>query len=85
MVFVQNSAFSNSKAQSYITEVIAASPSVDQTVPWPVFPQLQTAPRVLPLRVAAMFKILVSLFGLVTIFKSFLFLIYSCHGIISPA
>lgn len=55
----KNSAFSNSKAQSYITEVIAASPSVDQTVPLPVFPQLQTAPRVLPLRVAAMFKILV--------------------------
>lgn len=56
---VKNSAFSNSKAESYITEVIARSPSVDQTVQLPMFPQFQTAPRALPLRVAAMFKILV--------------------------
>ncbi|XP_059433464.1 ABC transporter D family member 1 isoform X1 [Corylus avellana] len=55
----KNSSLSNSKAQSYITKVRAVSPSVDQTVPLPVFPQLQTTPRVLPLRVAAMLKILV--------------------------
>jgi len=72
MVFVQNSAFSNSKAESCITEVIARSPSVDQTVQLPLFPQFQTAPRALPLRVAAMFKILVNLFGSVMIFKSVL-------------
>ncbi|XP_041002944.1 ABC transporter D family member 1 isoform X2 [Juglans microcarpa x Juglans regia] len=55
----KNSTLSSSKAQSYITKVIAVSPPVVKTVPLPVFPQLQTAPRVLPLRVGAMFKILV--------------------------
>nr|CAN75977.1 hypothetical protein VITISV_025957 [Vitis vinifera] len=55
----KDSAFSNSKAQSYISEVMAVSPSVDCNVPLPVIPQLQSAPRVLPLRVASMFRILV--------------------------
>lgn len=53
------SAFSSPKAQSYVSEVIAASPVVDHNVPLPVFPQLKRAPRILPLRVAAMFKVLV--------------------------
>ncbi|XP_024021422.1 ABC transporter D family member 1 isoform X1 [Morus notabilis] len=52
-------AFSNSKAQSYIAEVIANSPPMDHAVSLPVFPQLRGAPRVLPLRVAAMFRVLV--------------------------
>ncbi|KAI9165040.1 hypothetical protein LWI28_006462 [Acer negundo] len=55
----KDSAFSNSKAQSYIPDVIASSPFVDHSVPLAVFPQLQCAPRALPLRVAAMLKVLV--------------------------
>ena len=47
---------------SYISEVIAASPDTDYDVPLPIVPPLQRAPRALPLRVAAMFKILVSPF-----------------------
>ncbi|KAI8014748.1 ABC transporter D family member 1 [Camellia lanceoleosa] len=39
--------------------LIATSPPVNHDVPLPLVPQLQTAPRLLPLRVAAMFKILV--------------------------
>lgn len=38
-----------------------ASPRADAGLPLPIFPQLQRAPRVLALRVAAMFRILVSL------------------------
>ncbi|KAJ7956832.1 ABC transporter D family member 1 [Quillaja saponaria] len=55
----KDSAFSNSKVQSYATEVIAASPYVDNKISMPVAPQLHSNPRVLPLRVAAMFKVLV--------------------------
>ncbi|KAH9718659.1 ABC transporter D family member 1 [Citrus sinensis] len=55
----KDSAFSNPKAQSYVSEVIAASPIADHNVPLPVFPQLKSAPRILPLRVADMFKVLV--------------------------
>ncbi|KAL5751532.1 hypothetical protein ACOSQ2_022039 [Xanthoceras sorbifolium] len=55
----KNSDFSNSKAQSYMSDVIASSPLVDHSAPLPVCPQLQIAPRVLPLRVAAMLKVLV--------------------------
>ncbi|XP_041008725.1 ABC transporter D family member 1-like [Juglans microcarpa x Juglans regia] len=55
----KNSTRSSSKAQSYITEVIAVSPPVNETVPLAVFPQIQMTPRLLSLRVAAMFKILV--------------------------
>ncbi|KAI8028707.1 ABC transporter D family member 1 [Camellia lanceoleosa] len=40
-------------------KLIAASPPVNHDVPLPLVPQLQTAPRLLPLRIAAMFKILV--------------------------
>ncbi|PWA99062.1 peroxisomal ABC transporter 1 [Artemisia annua] len=53
-----DSAFSSSKSQSYFSELIAASPSEDSTS-LPIVPQLQIDPRVLPLRVAAMFKVLV--------------------------
>ncbi|XP_002515826.3 ABC transporter D family member 1 isoform X1 [Ricinus communis] len=54
-----DSAFSSSKAQSYISEVIAASPSADSRHQLPTVPQLQRAPKALALRVAAMSKILV--------------------------
>ncbi|XP_057970554.1 ABC transporter D family member 1 [Malania oleifera] len=55
----KDSAFSSSKAQSYISKVIAASHPVDPSLPLPVVPQLQSAPRMFPLRVAAMCKVLV--------------------------
>ncbi|XP_022739666.1 ABC transporter D family member 1-like isoform X3 [Durio zibethinus] len=55
----KDSAFSNPKTQSYVSEVIAASPSVNHDVKLPIVPQLQRVPSVLPLRVAAMFKVLV--------------------------
>ncbi|KAJ9162840.1 hypothetical protein P3X46_022582 [Hevea brasiliensis] len=55
----KDSTFSNSKSQSYISEVIVACPSADPGLPLPIVPQLQRDPRVLALRVAAMFKILV--------------------------
>ncbi|KAB5548156.1 hypothetical protein DKX38_011562 [Salix brachista] len=58
---VVQKAFSTSDKveHSYISEVIAASPSANHNLPLPIVPPLQGAPRVLPLRVAAMFKILV--------------------------
>ncbi|KAK8501359.1 hypothetical protein V6N12_021054 [Hibiscus sabdariffa] len=52
-------AFSNPQTQSYVSDLIAASPSSSHDVKFPVLPQLQRVPRVLPLRVAAMFKVLV--------------------------
>ncbi|KAJ0039996.1 hypothetical protein Pint_26589 [Pistacia integerrima] len=61
----KDSTFSNSKTQSYISEVIAASPSVDHSVPLPIFPQLRSPSRGLPLRVAAMSKVLVSFLSLI--------------------
>ncbi|QCD84702.1 ATP-binding cassette [Vigna unguiculata] len=54
----KDSAFSNSKAQSYITEVIASSPSTKHTTS-SVVPQLCGNSRALPMRVAAMCKVLV--------------------------
>lgn len=54
----KDSTISNSKSQSYIADVIAVSPSAEHNVTVPVFPQLQRAPGALPLRVAAMFKVL---------------------------
>ncbi|KAL3527746.1 hypothetical protein ACH5RR_012402 [Cinchona calisaya] len=54
----KDSAFPNSKAQLYFSESIATSPTVDNS-PLPLFPQLQIVPRALPLRVAAMSKVLV--------------------------
>ncbi|XVF15175.1 hypothetical protein REPUB_Repub09cG0127800 [Reevesia pubescens] len=55
----KDSASSNPKTQSYVSEVIAASPSVNHDVKLPIVPQLHKVPRILPLRVAAMFKVLV--------------------------
>ncbi|XP_043813595.1 ABC transporter D family member 1 isoform X2 [Manihot esculenta] len=55
----KDSAFSNSKAQSYISEVIVAFHGADPGLQLPIVPQLQRAPRALALRVAAMSKILV--------------------------
>ncbi|XP_019415077.1 PREDICTED: ABC transporter D family member 1 [Lupinus angustifolius] len=55
----KDSAFSNSEAQSYITEVIASSPSTNHSISPSVVPQIRGNTRVLPLRVAAMCKVLV--------------------------
>uniref|UniRef100_A0A0R0HLA9 ABC transporter D family member 1 n=1 Tax=Glycine max TaxID=3847 RepID=A0A0R0HLA9_SOYBN len=55
----KDSAFSNPKAQSYFAEVISSSPSMNHTIPPSVVPQLHCNTRVLPLRVAAMCKVLV--------------------------
>ncbi|CAI9109451.1 OLC1v1009273C1 [Oldenlandia corymbosa var. corymbosa] len=54
----KNSAYSNAKAQLYSSELLAASP-LEVDSPPPSFPQLQAIPRALPLRVAAMSKVLV--------------------------
>ncbi|KAL6223304.1 hypothetical protein ACLB2K_006691 [Fragaria x ananassa] len=55
----KDSTISNSKSQSYIADVVAVSPSAEHNVTIPSFPQLQRAPRALPLRAAAMFKVLI--------------------------
>lgn len=55
----KDTAFTGTKAQSYVPEVLRKSPVVDHEVPLPVVPQMKNTPRALPLRVAAMFKILV--------------------------
>ncbi|TKY60288.1 ABC transporter D family member 1 [Spatholobus suberectus] len=55
----KDSAFSNSKAQLYITEVIASSPSMKCTTSPSAVPQLGGNTRALPTRVAAMCKVLV--------------------------
>lgn len=52
-------AFSDSKEQTYISEVIVAAPVANNKAPLPIVPQLQMSSRILPLRVAAMFKVLV--------------------------
>ncbi|ESW35638.1 hypothetical protein PHAVU_001G251800 [Phaseolus vulgaris] len=55
----KDSAFSSPKSQSYFSEVISSSPSMNHTVSPSVVPQLRCNTRVLPLRVAAMCKVLV--------------------------
>ncbi|KAF1864344.1 hypothetical protein Lal_00022000 [Lupinus albus] len=55
----KDSAFSNSKAQSYIAEVVASSPSMNHSISPSVVPQIRGNTRVLPFRVAAMSKVLV--------------------------
>ncbi|TKY47653.1 ABC transporter D family member 1 [Spatholobus suberectus] len=55
----KDSAFSNTKAQSYFAEVISSSPSMNHTISPSAVPQLCGNTRVLPLRVAAMCKVLV--------------------------
>ena len=59
---IQDSSFSNSQSQSYISELIAASPYVDHDAALSVIPQLQFAPRSLPSRVTTLLKVLVSFF-----------------------
>ncbi|XP_065881144.1 ABC transporter D family member 1-like isoform X2 [Euphorbia lathyris] len=54
-----DSTFSNSKAEFHISEVIATSPREDFESLLPVVPELQSPPRALALRVAALFRILV--------------------------
>ncbi|ONK71128.1 uncharacterized protein A4U43_C04F5000 [Asparagus officinalis] len=51
--------FPNSKELSYSTELIASSPILEHKVSLPIVPQLKNTPRALPLRVSAMFKVLV--------------------------
>ncbi|KAJ1377343.1 P-loop containing nucleoside triphosphate hydrolase, partial [Sesbania bispinosa] len=55
----KDSAFSNSKAQPYIAEVVSSSPSMNHDISPSAVPQLHGNTRVLPLRVAAMCKVLV--------------------------
>lgn len=57
---LQGTKFSKSEAELYFSELISASPSEADDSPLPVFPQLKSVPRILPLRIAAMSKILVS-------------------------
>ncbi|KAL8034186.1 hypothetical protein ABFX02_12G011400 [Erythranthe guttata] len=59
-------AFANTKkdrafsaSRSHSSELISASLTEEEDYVSPVFPQLQSVPRILPLRVASMFKILV--------------------------
>ncbi|GAB2267048.1 ATP-binding cassette sub- D member 1 [Dionaea muscipula] len=54
----KDSVFSKSKSELYLSEVLASSPALDGTTSLPSIPP-QVPPRILPLRVAAMFKILV--------------------------
>nr|XP_025691157.1 ABC transporter D family member 1 isoform X2 [Arachis hypogaea] len=55
----KGSAFSKSRAQSYITEVISSSTSMNSTISPSAVPQIKSNLRPLPLRVAAMSKVLV--------------------------
>ncbi|KAJ0901891.1 putative ABC-type fatty-acyl-CoA transporter [Helianthus annuus] len=55
----RNQESTSKSTQSYFSELIAASPSEEITSSVPVVPQLRNDPRVLPLRIAAMFKVLV--------------------------
>ncbi|KAG9141848.1 hypothetical protein Leryth_013966 [Lithospermum erythrorhizon] len=47
------------RSESYFSDLIATNPSDGNDIQLPVFQQLQSVPRVLPLRVASMSKILV--------------------------
>ncbi|KAL1366138.1 ABC transporter D family member 1 isoform X2 [Arachis ipaensis] len=55
----KGSAFSKSRIQSYITEVISSSTSMNPTISPSAVPQIKSNLRPLPLRVAAMSKVLV--------------------------
>ncbi|XP_074590058.1 ABC transporter D family member 1-like [Curcuma longa] len=48
-----------SKVHSYSSKVVASSPDADEQVRLPVVPQLYKAPKVLPNRVASMFRVLI--------------------------
>ncbi|KAK9726045.1 hypothetical protein RND81_05G186600 [Saponaria officinalis] len=51
--------FSRSNSDSYISEVVGASRGSDRVAALPRVPQLKISPKMLPMRVANMFKILV--------------------------
>ncbi|KAM0940004.1 putative ABC-type fatty-acyl-CoA transporter [Dioscorea sansibarensis] len=51
--------FSKSDAHLYVPKVIKSSPVLECNIQLPIVPQLQKTPRILPLRAAAMFKVLV--------------------------
>ncbi|XP_022942560.1 ABC transporter D family member 1-like [Cucurbita moschata] len=53
------SSFSKSDAGLYNPRLISTSPPADSIATFPIVPQLQGTPRILPLRIAAMIKILV--------------------------
>ncbi|KAA0045345.1 hypothetical protein IC582_016380 [Cucumis melo] len=53
------SSFSKSDAGSYNPRVIATSPPAESIATRPIVPQLEGIPRILPLRIAALIKILV--------------------------
>ncbi|XP_057530328.1 ABC transporter D family member 1-like [Amaranthus tricolor] len=55
----KSSTFSRSSSESYISEIVRASPTSDRAVTLPRVPQLQITPRTMPLRVAKMLRILV--------------------------
>ncbi|MED6197488.1 ATP-binding cassette sub- D member 1 [Stylosanthes scabra] len=55
----KGSAFSKSRAQSYITELISSSTSMNSTISTSAIPQIKIDERALPLRVATMSKVLV--------------------------
>ncbi|KNA13617.1 hypothetical protein SOVF_115030 [Spinacia oleracea] len=55
----KRSTFARSNSESYISEVIRASRTLDRATTLPHVPELQISPRMLPLRIANMFKILV--------------------------
>ncbi|MED6131506.1 ATP-binding cassette sub- D member 1 [Stylosanthes scabra] len=55
----KGSAFSKSRAQSYITEVISSSTSMNSTISTSAVPQIKSDERALPLRVATMSNVLV--------------------------
>lgn len=55
----KDTTFSDTHSESIFSKLLATSPSADDDSKFPIFPQLKSVPRVLPVRVAAMFKILV--------------------------
>ncbi|KMT09515.1 hypothetical protein BVRB_6g129810 [Beta vulgaris subsp. vulgaris] len=55
----KSSSISRSNSEAYISEILRASPTVNRALSLPLVPQVQISPRMLPLRVANMFRILV--------------------------
>lgn len=55
----KGSTFSRSSSQSYFSEILGSSPAIARDAALPHIPQLQISPKMLPLRVANMFRILV--------------------------
>lgn len=55
----KKSTIARSNSESYISEIVRASRTLDRTTTLPRVPQLQISPRMLPLRIAHMLRILV--------------------------